>query len=67
MNCNNIILFYNWPMVEYMTEDKIKMYSELFAHYDHYSMGSISSLDLHEILKSMHIRVSLDDTLDLIR
>lgn len=54
-------------MVEYMTIAKMKEYTELFSHFDHHSKGYITAESLHTILSSMHVRLNMEDVLQLIR
>lgn len=54
-------------MAEYLSDAKIREYSELFVNFDYYSLGFISSKSVHGVLSSMQLRVSHEDVIQLIR
>jgi Ca2+-binding EF-hand superfamily protein len=54
-------------MAEYLNDAKIREYAELFANFDYYSLGFISSKSVQEVLISMQLRVTHEDVIQLIK
>lgn len=54
-------------MAEYLNDAKFREYTEIFANFDYYSRGYISSESVFEILSSMQLRVTHEDVVQLIK
>lgn len=54
-------------MVEYLNDEKIREYTELFSSFDYYSKGYISAASLQSILESMQLKISYADATQLIK
>lgn len=49
-----------------MSVEKATQYSEMFAHFDYFSKGTIHYLSLSQILSSMEIEVPTTKLLELL-
>lgn len=54
-------------MAEYLNDEKIREYTQLFCAFDFHSKGYISAASVQTILESMQLAISLDDAIQLIK
>jgi Ca2+-binding EF-hand superfamily protein len=45
----------------------MREYSELFATFDYHSNGYISARSVYEVLRSMQLRITFEDVVQLIK